>query len=123
MEELIAIVLEVVLEIFVQLFFENGARRLRAWGSTGTALRALGWGICGAAIGGLSLLLFPENIIKNELLRIVHLGASPIVSGFVMAYVGRYRRKKEATDTDLETFVMGFTFALGLVLVRFLVAG
>jgi len=123
LEELFSIVVEVVVEVAVQLVADKSARRWRGWGRFGVFVRALAWCVCGALLGGLSLLVFPDLLIKSEALRLIHLGASPVIAGVVMALIGRFRRNREKEDTDLETFAQGFSFALGFGLVRFFVAG
>jgi cytochrome c biogenesis protein CcdA len=47
---------------------------------------------------------------------------TPIILGFAMAHVGKYRTKKRKKTVRLETFFNAYLFALGFALIRFFFA-
>ena len=73
---------------------------------------AIGYAIFGAIAGGVSLWAVPDLFIKAGWLRLANLVLTPTIAGLLMAMVGSWRRKREKTVIQLETFSYGFCFAL-----------
>jgi hypothetical protein len=83
------------------------------------ALASLGMG---AALGWLSLYLFPAVLVKWAWLRIVLLFVSPVASG-IMSYHFAQRRQKQFEYVDPTFhFWIGLCFSIGFVWVRFAMA-
>jgi len=83
-------------------------------------LAAIGYFIFGTIAGALSLWLLPSLFVKATVLRYANLIFTPIVAGFVMAWVGSWRRKHEKELIRLDSFSYGFCFSFSMALVRFI---
>jgi hypothetical protein len=112
---------ELLLQLFVQLITEFGFRSLAdtfqrrkhpVWSIIGFTL----WG---AAIGGLSLLLFPHSFIHNAMFRQMNLFVTPVAAGGMMWLIGRIRLKHGQDIQNLDRFGYAFTFAFAMAFVRF----
>jgi hypothetical protein len=87
----------------------------------GWAAALLSIGI-GAALGWLSLFLFPAVLVKWAWLRITLLFVSPIISGLMSFHFAQGRRKDfEHVDPTFH-FWIGLCFSVGFVWVRFALA-
>ena len=123
MEFLFEILFEVVLQLFGELLAELGCRAVgevfeqrkfrNPW------LAGLGSLLLGAVAGALSLFLFHHHFIKTTPLRTVNLLFAPLVAGWLMWSIGRWRIQREKSTIRLESFWHGFVFALGMGLVRY----
>jgi hypothetical protein len=83
------------------------------------------YGLLGVFAGVLSLLILPHRLIHREHPTGFHgisLLISPIIVGAVLSSVGAAMRRWGRKVTPVETFGYGFSFALGMALVRFLFA-
>ena len=127
MEILVELVLQILGEIILQLGSEVAIegiwhkvrglfRRIHPFHAV---LAGLGYACLGAAVGSVSLWLFPEHFIKDQLLRILNLIAAPAIAGLVMSKIGAWRRQREQEPIRLDTFGYGFVFAIAMALVRF----
>jgi hypothetical protein len=114
---------ELLLQVFGELIAglvgrraKESFRRLqpfRPW------LVAIGYGICGAVAGAISLWLLPSLFISALWLRIVNLIVTPLLAGLLMERLGAWREMKNMATIRLDTFAYGFVFALAMALVRF----
>ena len=127
LEPLFELLAEFLVEMAFGLFLSFLWRKVRTarWKSRRVSL----WlilpflGVVGAAVGWVSVLAIPSPIFHPGKFRGLSLILSPLLTGLVMAFVGsKLKRRKEMPD-PLESFSGGFTFALGMALVRFLHAG
>ncbi len=131
MEILVEVLLalgQIVAEILLQAVFEiigefglhalrepfRQQRPLHPW------LAGVGYGIFGAAAGGLSLLLLPSSVIGARWLRILNLAITPVAVGLVMSALGAWRRRRGQQVIRLDRFGYGFVFALCMAVVRFI---
>jgi hypothetical protein len=83
------------------------------------------YGLLGVFAGVLSLLVLPHRLIHREHpigFHGISLLISPIIAGSVLSSVGAAMRRWGKKVTPVETFGYGFAFALGMALVRFLLA-
>lgn len=81
------------------------------------------WFLVGLVLGGISVVLFHGALIHAPVLRIVNLILAPVLAGFMASRIkGRADR---AGDVWLppQRFWCAFWLTLGVVLVRFAVAG
>ena len=83
---------------------------------------AMGYALFGAILGGLSLLVFPNNLVP-EPWRLVNLFATPIAVGGLMVAMGAWRARRGQPVLRIDKFAYGYLFALALALVRFFFAG
>jgi len=75
--------------------------------------------LVGVAFGFLSAWMFPHPLVHPSKLHGISLLISPVLTGLVMAYIGRAWRRRGRTSVRIESFGYGFTFALAMALVRF----
>lgn len=73
----------------------------------------------GAAIGALSLFIFPDVLIKWGWLRIVLLFLSPLLSGSMALTMARWRQEQNKFIEPWTHFWLALCFSIGLVWVRF----
>ena len=67
----------------------------------------------------LCLVLFPYPIFHPSKFHGVSLLASPILTGLAMSLMGTLLRRKGKQAMRIESFGYGFTFALGMAVMRF----
>ena len=129
---LLEIIFEFVAEVLLQVFLEaltefglQGLREMFQWPKKAHPfLAVVGYGVLGAGVGALSVLIFPTGFIQEKWMRILNLVVTPIVSGFAMVSLGCWRRYRNQELIRLDHFTCGFVFALAMALVRWiLVAG
>jgi len=85
---------------------------------------SLGWWIVvafilGALIGGLSLYIFPDVLIKWGWIRMVLLVASPLASGLMAKTLAERRRENNDQVDPWAHFWISLCFSVGLVWIRF----
>lgn len=112
-------------ELIVQVLFEGvaqaGFRTLAApfQNQRPPWLSAIGHVIWGLIAGGISLLVFPNSFLRNETLRLANVAVTPLVAGFCMMQIGRWRASKDDETVALDRFGYGFLFALAMAAVRY----
>jgi hypothetical protein len=115
---------EFLLQIFGQLLIELGLRGLGESFVRGEErnpiLAAIGYGLLGLILGGLSLLVFPEPFVRSERFHGINLIITPVLTGLAMSAIGRLRERQGKTTIRLDSFVYGFLFAFFMALVRFM---
>lgn len=111
-EFLLQVVGEALLEFGLHALAKPFRRRPNPW------VAALGYAMLGAALGSLSLLLFPANLVPRPW-RILNLIATPVAVGAIMALLGTWRARRGQPVLRLDRFACGYVFALSLALVRF----
>ena len=126
MEELIALALEFLLQLFGELLF---GLSLQCFGPRGPQSKTERWTLAivlsligGGSVGLVSLLVFPRAFLHESSLRIANLVASPIAVGATMAALGRYRRSERRGPFRIDSFWIAFSFALAMTAVRFAAA-
>lgn len=108
--------LQVLSEALVELGFHSLAEPFQK--PPNPWLAAIGYALFGAILGGLSLLVFPNNLVP-EPWRLVNLVATPFVVGGLMVAMGAWRARRGQPVLRIDKFVYGYLFALALALVRF----
>ena len=137
MDELLGAILGAIAELLLEAFMEVVAAAVLDLASrallglfTGLSdaiggnriLASFMYGLLGVLAGALSLLVLPFRLIHPQRpigFHGISLLISPIIAGFVLSTVGALMRKWGKKVTPVETFGYGFTFALGMALVRF----
>jgi hypothetical protein len=112
--------LQVLGEALVELGFHSLAEPFQK--PPNPWLAAMGYALFGAILGGLSLLVFPNNLVP-EPWRLVNLFATPIAVGGLMVAMGAWRARRGQPVLRIDKFAYGYLFALALALVRFFFAG
>lgn len=121
------LLLQFLAELFLQIFLEIVVaiigRKVKAPyhrpERVSAELAALGYALCGAVVGGLSLWLFPALFITGPWLRIANLLLTPILAGLFMGGLGAWRRRHARETIRLDSFAYGFLFAAAMTLVRY----
>lgn len=112
-------VLQVLGEALVELGFHSLAEPFRK--PPNPWLAALGYALLGALLGGLSLLVFPNNLVP-EPWRLANLIATPLAVGGMMAAIGAWRLRRGQPVLRIDKFAYGYLFALALASVRYFFA-
>lgn len=125
MIELLAeLLLEGVLYLILEVAGELGLRSLGepfvAREQRNPFLAGMGYFLFGSALGGLSLLIFPDSFMYSERFHGINLLITPVLAGLGMALIGRLRQRKGQTLLRLDSFIFGYIFALPMALIRFL---
>ena len=111
-EFLLQVVSEALLEFGLHSLAEPLRNPLNPW------LAALGYMLSGAIFGGLSLLVFPANLVPQPW-RIVNLVVAPLAAGGIMVFMGTWRAKRGQPLLRIDRFLYGYLFALSMSLIRF----
>lgn len=111
-EFLIQVVVEALIEIGFHSLAEPFRRPPNPW------LAALGYALFGGVLGGISLLIFPNNLVPGAW-RLANLVATPIAVGGIMVIIGAWRARRGEPVLRIDRFAYGYLFALSIGLVRF----
>lgn len=85
-------------------------------------LAAVGYTLFGAALGGLSLLVFPSYLVPPPW-RLANLFLTPFAVGGLMVAMGAWRARRGEDVLRIDRFLYGFLFAAALAAVRYALAG
>ena len=128
MEELVALLIQFVLEVGLQLFgsigldFATESRRGRGEQGKAEEHDGCGWlalfAVFGAICGAISLIFAPKLMLPNLGLRVANLVASPLVAGGLSYLVAAHVWAARGASPR-HHFWRGFCFALAFGLVRF----
>jgi len=121
MEELLLLLFQAVLELFINIPWDclwYGETRSNSGDSRAFWIGAWSF-LIGAALGGASLLLFPDVISKQSWLRIFLLFFSPVFAGSTGYLVARSRSISRPYVVPLHHFWWSFLFTFGYVMIRF----
>jgi hypothetical protein len=131
MEDFLLALLSGIFEILAEVFFQVAieaivgliTRSIRNLFSETSAvspiLAAMGYLLLGLFAGILSVLLFPHRLVPPSRIHGMSLVVSPVITGLIMSQVGALLRRKGKRAVPIESFVYGFTFALGVAIIRF----
>lgn len=111
--------LQVVGEALVELGLHSLAEPFRS--PPNPWLAALGYTLFGGMLGGLSLFVFPDNLVP-ESWRLANLAFTPLAVGGVMVIIGAWRARRGQPVLRIDRFAYGYLFALALGLVRYVYA-
>lgn len=123
LEVLFELVVEVLGEV---LFAVAGAVVQAAFGETTgeetqsrRALAAIGHVVMGLVAGAISLLVLRREVLAHLLIPGMSLIIAPISTGALLELLGRWWVRRGNVRMVLFTFWGGFSFALGMAVVRF----
>ena len=121
MEDFLILLFQVLLELFVNLpwdVFLYGEPKLDARDSRPFLIGV--WSLLsGAAVGGLSLLFYPDVISKHAWLRVFLLFFSPLLGGLTGYLSARLRSSYRPYVVPSQHFWWSCMFNFGYVLIRF----
>lgn len=110
------LLIQIVVEFLVELGIHSIAEPLRK--PPNPWLAAIGYALFGAIVGGLSLLVFPHNLMP-EAFRVVNVVLTPLAAGLAMMAMGTWRARRGDTRLRIDRFGYGYLFALAMALVRY----
>ena len=123
MEELLLLLLldlpQLLAQLVIEILWDLGSASYRKpveRSRPSAIVAAFGYFLLGAAVGGLSLLVWAGRVFRPGPVPGLSLVLSPLCVGAAMHAWGAYRR---AGGTSLATFPCGAAFAFGTALVRF----
>jgi hypothetical protein len=127
MADILLVLLEILGELFFQAAFEFvGAlvlRGIEAMLDTSEFknpwLACIAYAFLGGVVGGMSVFIFPHQLVHASRFPGVSVIVSPILAGLGMSVVGSVQRKRNKKVMQIESFGYGFAFAFGMALVRF----
>jgi hypothetical protein len=123
-ELLFQVVFEFVLQLFGEVLVELGlhslAKPFKEREARSPFLALIGYVILGSAVGGLSLVIFPQSFVRSSRLHGISLLITPLLAGAAMSGVGWLRARQGKRLLRLDSFGYGAIFAFGMALVRFL---
>lgn len=120
LEALLELIGELLLQLLVEILAELGLRAFLAplRRRPHPALAALGYGLCGTALGGISVVLLPHHFSPPQM-RLVNLLAVPLLAGLCMVLVGKWRDRRGDERIGLDRFSYGALFAAAFAAMRF----
>ncbi len=128
MEEVVALLIQLVLEVGLQIFgslgfdFATESRRKKGEQSETQEHDGCGWliafAVFGGICGGLSLIFAPKLLLPNIGLRVANLVFAPLIAGGLSYLVALYVWAPRGQSAQ-HHFWRGFVFALAFGLVRF----
>lgn len=124
MEILFELVGELIVQIIAEVLAEFGLHSLAApfRRKANPWLTAAGYVLLGIAGGALSLLVVANQITPDGIARLANLAIAPLLAGFGMVMLGRWRAKRGDPRLGIDRFLYGYLFALSFALVRFVFA-
>ena len=113
------LIFQVLFELLLQFLFEGAADLLFGeLGSERPLLRVFLFALLGACLGFASLAFAPEHLIADRALRSAAALVIPVVIGFAMAQIGRFRRRHGKSPRGLEYFFSSWAFAFAFGALR-----
>jgi LytS/YehU family sensor histidine kinase len=113
---------EVLLEVFFETVFSVLVRIVHrvfdGVDSENPILSAIGYLAFGLVAGIASVWLLPHHLVHPSRYHGISLLISPMIAGLIMSQIGSFLRRKDKTTVRIESFLYGFTFALGIAIIR-----
>lgn len=110
LEVVVAATADLLVRAFRNLFAETNA--------INPILAAIVYLLIGGVLGGASLHFFPRPMFHPSRFHGISLVLSPVITGLVMLRVGVLLRRNGKESVRIESFGYGFTFALGMAIIR-----
>jgi hypothetical protein len=118
-EILLEVVLQAIGEALTALIIRSVRNVVRESITISPVFAAAGYLLLGVGFGAISVHIFPHHIFQPFRIHGISLIVSPFITGLIMWQIGLARRRKGEDTVRIESFWYGFTFALGVALVRF----
>ena len=112
------VILELLFEAFGSLFVRTVRSVLEGDGSESPIIAAVGYLAFGFGAGVASVFFLPHHLVRPSRFHGISLLISPLITGLIMSQVGAFLRRKDKTTVRIESFLYGFTFALGIAIIR-----
>ncbi len=133
MEEILFAILEFLFEVLIEVlagyvsesgftwFFKDLSEILSNFEERYPWFALLVFLLIGACFGALSLVVLPHHLMRSTRFHGISLLLSPLAAGYLMSLIGR-KIEQSGQTSRFAKFQYGFTFALGMALIRFLFA-
>ena len=108
-----------VYELLVELGFRSLSETITPREQKNPIFAGIGYALLGLIAGGVSLLIFPEAIVRSEHFRGINVLVAPALAGLGMAGLGWLLERSGRRRLRIDSFIYGFIFALPMSLVRF----
>ena len=118
-ELLIEVIFQCIAEEFTGATIRSVRNVARESKAVSPVLAAAGYLLLGVGFGAASVLFFPHPLFHPSKFHGISLLVSPLITGLIMSQIGLMRRRKGKNSSQIESFGYGFTFALGVALIRF----
>lgn len=119
LEILAEVILQWIAEAFTASIIRSTRKAEEESENVGPVFAGILYLFVGIGFGALSVILFPHPLLHPSRVHGISLVVSPILTGLLMARIGLVRRRKGQEAVRLESFAYGFTFALGVAIIRF----
>jgi hypothetical protein len=119
-ELLFEVFFQIVVESVVALIVRSIRNVFEESKAINPILAGIGYMLLGVVFGIASLRLFPHPLFHPSKFHGISLVISPVITGLVMSRVGIVLRRNGKQAVQIESFGYGFTFALGLAIIRFI---
>jgi hypothetical protein len=123
MEEMLIVVFQFIIEIFVEAIanipFDWPSKNRKTPESDKIFLSCFGWLCFGGLLSWGSLFFIKKTLIKIGLLRVVNLFIAPLLSGWISYVLASNRSRNNGFIKPKNHFWQAFWFTLGLAVVRF----
>jgi hypothetical protein len=106
-------------DLLVELGFRSLGETIAPRKDRNPILAGLGYALLGLIAGGLSLLIFPEPLVRSGPFHGINVLVSPALAGLGMAGLGWLLKRSGRRRLRIDSFAYGFIFALPMSLVRF----
>jgi hypothetical protein len=113
------VLLQVVLEFLASLLVRAGQKAAATPNQQDRAFNGFLFVVFGAVMGIVSVVVFPHPVVHPSRFHGISLLISPLITGLVMFGIGRIEQKFGRKPTQIETFWIGFVFALAMAAARF----
>ena len=123
METVFELLFEVLAEVVLQLLFELGFRPVASLfhDAGGRSWIAISYALVGALLGAASTYLVKQPLLHAEWMRWTNVLVTPLITGLLMALLGRARLRRGLNRIPLDSFAYGSLFALCFIIMRLLV--
>ena len=112
------VILELLIEAICSLLVRIIRNAFEGVASESPIIAAVGYLAFGLGAGVASVFFLPHHLVRPSKFHGISLLISPLVTGLIMSQVGAFLRRKDKTTVRIESFLYGFTFALGIAIIR-----
>ena len=117
------LLLEIVGQVLISLGVNSMVEALQFKSDKNPVQAFFGHILLGLIAGGLSLWIFPDLFVFNNVLRMANLVITPVVVGLLMSALGAWRARKSFAAMRMDSFAYGFIFAFSISLIRYFFSG
>jgi hypothetical protein len=114
---------EFLLQLLIEFITEVGVRRLFVdrWSGRRPApiARFFAYVLLGTVLGFVTVAVLPQHLLRTDTARILNFVLTPVLIGFAMVWLGKWRSRRDQPLIGLDRFWCGWGFAFALAGVRY----